>query len=240
MDLSLLALLVAGLGVLAGSLVQGTVGLGLGLVAAPALALVDPTLVPGTILLVGVVLPLLTAARERGDIDWRGLGFALVGRLPGTALGAWIVATQPPGATAVLVAVVVLAAVVLSVTRWDAQPTPRALLVAGAASGVAGTTTSVGGPPVALLYARGAAARLRSTLSVYFIVGAAMSSAALLLAGELGTREVARAAALLPFLLAGFLASGRLRGRVDEVRVRAGVLVVSAAGAVVLLARTLL
>jgi hypothetical protein len=64
--------------------------------------------------------------------------------------------------------------------------------------------------------------------------------AALALAGELGTDDVRHALLLLPFLVAGFLLSGPLRRHVAGPRLRAAVLAVSATGAVVLLARTLL
>jgi uncharacterized membrane protein YfcA len=239
-DLDTGVLLLAGLGVLVGAVVQGCVGLGLGLVAAPVMALVDPTLVPATILLVTSALPVLTAVRELDDVDWSGLRFALGGRLPGVVLGSWIVVTQPPRTTAVVVAVVVLGAVVLSATSWEARPTPRSLLVAGVVSGVSGTATSIGGPPVAMLYQRASGSTLRSTMGMYFLVGNVLSVTALAVAGEIGQRELLRALALLPFLLAGFWISGPLRGRVDGGRLRVAVLVVSAAGAVVLLVRTLL
>jgi uncharacterized membrane protein YfcA len=239
-DLDTGVLLLAGLAVLAGAAVQGTVGLGLGLVAAPVMALLDPTLVPATILLVTSVLPVLTSARELQGVDWSGLGYALTGRLPGVVLGSWIVVTQPPRTTAVVVAVVVLGAVVLSATSWDARPTPRALLLAGVVSGVSGTATSIGGPPVAMLYQHESGRTLRSTMGMYFLVGNVLSGSALALAGQIGQRELLRALALLPFLLAGFLLSGPLRGRVDGPRLRAAVLVLSAASAVALLVRTLL
>ena len=240
MDLDTGVLLLAGLGVLVGAVVQGCVGLGLGLIAAPVMALVDPTLVPATILLVTSALPVLTAVRELDDVDWSGLRFALGGRVPGVVLGSWIVVTQPPRTTAVVVAVVVLGAVVLSATTWDARPTPRSLLVAGVVSGVSGTATSIGGPPVAMLYQRASGSTLRSTMGMYFLIGNLLSVAALAVAGEIGQRELLRALALLPFLLAGFWISGPLRGRVRGGRLRVAVLVVSAAGAVVLLVRTLL
>ena len=240
MDLDTGVLLLAGLGVLVGAVVQGCVGLGLGLIAAPVMALVDPTLVPATILLVTSALPVLTAVRELDDVDWSGLRFALGGRVPGVVLGSWIVVTQPPRTTAVVVAVVVLGAVVLSATTWDARPTPRSLLVAGVVSGVSGTATSIGGPPVAMLYQRASGSTLRSTMGMYFLIGNLLSVAALAVAGEIGQRELLRALALLPFLLAGFWISGPLRGRLRGGRLRVAVLVVSAAGAVVLLVRTLL
>ena len=72
-------LVVAGLACLVGAAVQGAVGLGLGLVASPVFALLDPSLVPGTILLTTSALPVLTMRRERDGTDWRGLSFALAG-----------------------------------------------------------------------------------------------------------------------------------------------------------------
>lgn len=240
MDLELTLLLIAALGVLVGAAVQGAIGLGLGLIGAPVLALVDPTLVPGTLLLVTSVLPVLTLVRELHDVDWRGLGYALAGRVPGMLVGTWIVVTQPARTTAIVVAVVVLGAVLLSVTSWHARPTPPALLVAGVVSGVSGTATSIGGPPVAVLYQHVSGPRLRSTMGLYFLVGNVLSGSILAVAGEIGGREVLRALALMPFLLLGFVLSGPLRAHMDARQLRVGVLLVSAGGALVLLARSLL
>ena len=239
-DLDTDVLLLVGLAVLVGAAVQGCVGLGLGLVAAPVMALLEPSLVPATILLTTSTLPVLTAVRELGDVDWSGLRFALGGRLPGVVLGSWVVVTQPARTTALVVAVVVLGAVVLSATSWHARPTPRALLAAGVVSGVSGTATSIGGPPVAMLYQRAGGSVLRSTMGVYFLVGNVLSVGVLAVAGQIGSRDLLRALALLPFLVAGFGVSGPLRGRVDGPRLRVAVLGLSAAGAVVLLVRTLL
>ncbi len=239
-DLALPVLLVAGLACLIGAAVQGAVGLGLGLVAAPVMALLDPTLVPGTILLATSVLPVLTSLRELEGVDWRGLAYALPARVVGTAAGAWVVITQPASTTALVVAVVVLGAVALSVTTWEARPTPPALVSAGLVSGVAGTATSVGGPPVALLYQRSEGRVLRSTMGVYFLVGNLVSVATLSVAGEIGLRECGRALVLIPPIVAGFLLSGPLRKRVEGPRLRRAVLLLSAGSAVVLLVRTLL
>jgi uncharacterized membrane protein YfcA len=239
-DLPLTVLAGAAVAVLVGAAVQGAVGLGLGLVAAPVFALLDPTLVPATILLTTSLLPLLTAARELEGVDWRGLGFALPARVLGTGAGAWVVVTQPATTVAVVVAVVVLGAVGLSVTTWDARPTPGALVAAGLVSGVSGTATSVGGPPVALLYQRAEGRVLRATMGVYFLVGNVVSLTVLAGAGEVGLRDVGRAAVLVPFVVVGFLVSGPLRRRVDGPSLRRAVLLLSAGSAVLLLLRTLL
>jgi hypothetical protein len=76
-------------------------------------------------------------------------------------------------------------------------------------------------------------------MGLYFLIGNVLSVSALTLAGEVGLDDVRHAVVLLPFLLAGFLLSGPLRRHVDGGRLRVAVLAVSATGAVVLLARTL-
>src|SRR5260370_12998045 len=65
---------VAGLFVALGGFVQSGVGLGLGLVAAPVVTLLDPALMPGAMLVAGASLPLLILARESSHTDWRGGG----------------------------------------------------------------------------------------------------------------------------------------------------------------------
>ena len=62
------------------------------LVSAPLLTLVDPAFVPVPLLLVNLPLSALALWRERGAVDRRGLPWALAGRLPGTVVGAWLVA----------------------------------------------------------------------------------------------------------------------------------------------------
>ena len=57
-------LLIAGTAVLVGAIVQSSVGLGLGLVAAPVVALLDPSLMPGTMLITTCVLPVLVLAAD--------------------------------------------------------------------------------------------------------------------------------------------------------------------------------
>ena len=69
-----------------GALVQGGVGLGLGVVAAPVVTLLDPALMPGSVLVAGVGLPALILAGEAGHTDLPGVSWALAGRLAGPRL----------------------------------------------------------------------------------------------------------------------------------------------------------
>ena len=47
-------------------------GLGIGLVAAPVMTLLEPALMPGTLIMVALVLPAVTLVRDHHDIDWPG------------------------------------------------------------------------------------------------------------------------------------------------------------------------
>ena len=93
-----------------GALVQGAVGFGMALVAAPLLVLIRPELVPGPLLVNGLALTLLVARRERDAIDLLGVRWGLVGRLPGIAVGAFALALIPEESMSLWVGISVLAA----------------------------------------------------------------------------------------------------------------------------------
>jgi uncharacterized protein len=111
--------------------------------------------------------------------------------------------------------------------------------MAGFVSGITGTATSIGGPPLAILYQHQRPRVVRTTLAVYFVIGAALSIVGLLLAGEMTRDEVLLAGLLLPTLVVGALLARPLRDRLAGPRFRAGVLVVCAVSALALLGRSL-
>lgn len=234
------ALLAVAVAVALGALVQGAVGLGLGLVAAPVVTLAQPELMPGVMLWLAAVYPLVTLRGEWRHADWRGLGWAFAGRVPGTALGVAVVAAVSPRLLGVIVAVVVLVAVALTGAVVRLPMRPGVFLGAGVVSGVTGTATSIGGPPLALVYQDVEGTRLRATMAVYFLVGALMSLAGLGLAGELRASDLLLAALLSPVLLLGFALAGPLRRRLDAGWTRPAVLVLCSASSLALLVRSVL
>ncbi|HEX5090946.1 MAG TPA: sulfite exporter TauE/SafE family protein [Nocardioides sp.] len=224
--------------VVVGSTVQSAVGLGVGLVAAPVTALLEPTLMPGTLLIVAVLMPCLTLIHDHHDIDWRGLGWALPARLPGTVVGVWVVATLTERELGIMIGLVVLLAVVVT---WRAVVVPvnrLTLSAAGFTSGITGTATSIGGPPIAIVYQHRPARQIRTTMAVYFLIGATLSLGALMVAGDLTGKQVVAGVALLPFLALGTLAGAWARRSMPAHVVRPSVLIVSSASAVVLLVRS--
>jgi len=223
-----------------GALVQGSVGFGLNLIAAPILALVDPTLVPGPALAAAFILTILITRRERASIDARGIRWAMVGRVPGTILAAVAISALPERGLAIFFALLVLFAVVLSALRWHPTPTTGTLVTAGALSGFMGTATSIGGPPIALVYQREQGPIIRATLSGYFVLGSILSMAVLAVIGEFGGEEIVATAALIPGLLCGFLLSRQTTRMLDRGYARPAILIVSAGSAIALLATELL
>lgn len=234
------SLLLAGLVLMVGALVQGSVGYGMNLLAAPIFVLLDPSLIPVPLLLVTAVHAGLAAAREHSHADWPGIGWAVTGRIPGIALGVLVVATLPERPFSAVIGASVLVCVALSLLTWRPRPTPRALLVAGLASGTFGTASTIGGPPIALLYQHERGPTIRATMAVYFAIGTVLSVLALALGGQVHGEPAVKAALLLPFLLAGFLLSGPLRKILDGGWMRPAILAVAAVSATVLITRSAL
>jgi len=100
--------------------------------------------------------------------------------------------------------------------------------------------TSIGGPPIALLYQHHDPAQIRSTLAVYFLAGAAFSLVGLGISGQLEASTFWLAVALLPCLVAGFGLSRALHRVVPRHQLRTGVLLVCALSSTVLLVRSAL
>lgn len=220
--------------------VQGLVGLGLGLVSAPVVALVAPRLMPDFLLWLALLMPMVTLVREHHDIDWRGLAWSLPSRVPGTALGVLLVAWVSEEVLGLMVGAMVLLSVLLSVRAVEVPVNVRTLSAAGFVSGITGTTTSIGGPPMALLYQHRSPSQLRSTLAIYFIAGAALSLVGLAIGGALEGSTFLLALALVPALLVGFAISRVLVRWLPPRHIRGGVLLVCGLSAVVLLVRSLL
>ncbi|WP_225878215.1 sulfite exporter TauE/SafE family protein [Spongiactinospora rosea] len=239
MDHGALVLLIAALAVFVGSLVQGGVGFGLGLVAAPVVTIMAPEVVPGALHVVNLTLALFTVALEWRKVDWRGVGWGVVGRFPGSAVGAIVVGYLSASTLGLAVGAMVLIAVLLT---WRAAEVPRnagTVVTAGLVSGVAGTATGIGGPPMALVFQSARGPQIRATLAMFFALGAAQSLFFLWWAGELTWHSLRFGALLVPCMVAGFLASGPLRRFLDRGRVRAGVLVLAAVSALALIVQSL-
>jgi len=232
-------LILAALAMAAGTIIQGAIGFGTNLVAAPILAIIDPDLVPVPVILASFVFNVLVARRDRGELPWQAVRWPLVGLVPASIAGAAAVALIDKRGLGILFAVLVLLGVGLSISGLHPRPTKPALTIAGAASGFMGTTTGIGGPPMALMFQRHRGPQIRASLARFFGVGSIVSIVPLLLFGQVQWADLGRAAVLIPGGLVGFALSKHLAKRLDHGYVRHAVLAVSALSACVVLVRSL-
>lgn len=235
MDLTIGAVIVAVLATLVGATIQGSIGFGMNLVTVPALALVLPEALPVAVIMLGLPISISMLRHEHHAADRAGIAWILTGRLPGSLLGAWIVATVSTSTLQGLVGIVVLLMVMASVAMPPLPVRRDTQLVAGMVSGVTSTAAGIGGPPLALLYQHHSGAAMRSTLAAAFLVGLVMSIAALALAREVGTDQLLFGLALAPLVVAGSIAGRRLHAWLDSGWLRPGVLVFAALTALTVL-----
>ena len=223
--------------VLFGATLQGSVGFGMGLLASPILILIDPGFVPGPILLSTTVLTVLLVYRERTAIDFHGIQWAMVGRLVGTVLASAILLVVSADQLVLLIGVFILSAVGMSLSGFRFDPIRPVLVVAGMLSGLLGTVASVGGPPMALVYQHAEGARIRSTMSGFFLLGTILSLGALWYVGRFGVHEIQLTLVMLPSVLPGFVLSKWTAVYVDRGYVRPAVLSVAAGAGLLVIIR---
>ena len=222
-----------------GATIQGSIGFGMGLVAAPVLAIVDPAFVPVSIV-IGVI-PLgigVVVARSRPHRSPRDRAGHCSAGCPGVLIGARLVHVAGHRAVSAVIGVSVLLAVVGSLSTWRLRPSSRNLVIAGLASGITGTAAGIGGPPMALTYQHADAARLRGTLGAFFLAGGMLSIGALALDGLIGRHELELAALVAPAVVVGFALSRVLGRRLAATAVRPLILGLCSASALVLLVDT--
>ena len=109
--------------------------------------------------------------------------------------------------------------------------------MAAIVSGVMGTITSVGAPPLALIYQNRAPGPSRATLGAFFTLGVALSLIALIATGWCNWHDAQLALIMAPAMVAGLWVAGRLRSHFDS-RYRSLMLLASGFAGLILLART--
>ena len=223
-----------------GAVVQGSIGIGFGIVLVPVLALVAPDTLPATALLLTLPLAALTAYRERAAIYRPGLPALFVGRILGTAAAVGLLVVLSEAALEILFGLVIIGVVGLSVSQPHVPFSRASQVGAGATSGLFATTAAIGGPPMALLYQHRPGPELRATLGTIFLLGGALSLGGLVLADRLEVAHAVLALLLVPAMFAGFLLSRPLARVLDARWLRPAVLTFAAAGGVLALVRGLL
>lgn len=229
---------------LIGSSIQGSLGFGLGMLTSPIFAMIDHSFVPAAMMISVLPLTFGVAWRDRSHIDASGFKWAILGRFPGVFVGLVALRAMSKDALAYAVASSVLVAVTISIVtarRGQVVPTnATTLTTAGFASGFMGTVTSIGGPPMALVYKDGEPRTMRATIAAFFSIGAVISVVGLILSGEVGRHELALVAVILPGVVGGLPVSRLLGDRMPPHVMRPLILVLCAVSGTLLILQTAL
>ncbi len=223
-----------------GACIQGSIGFGWAMLSAPFIVLIEPDFVPAPMILSGLVLTLLMTCRERKFIDIRGVKWMSLGSVPGIAGAASVMSVISAMGFTITFSILVLLAVALSAIGLSVMLSNRNLFLAGLLCGFMGTMSSIGGPPVALIYQHAKGNQLRGTLSAFFVICGVLALIGLTMAGWMGTNELKLALILIPGLVIGYVVSRFTARILDKYSLRPAVLILSALAAVTVLARALL
>ncbi len=231
MTLSIFVLLAATAAI--ASFIQGAVGVGFALVCAPVIGLIEPGLLPVSLLILMLPLNVYLAWRERPALDSKGALWITVGRTAGAVAGAWIISRISAHDLNLFIGASTVAAAVATLCAPAFAPGRHALMAAGAVTGITETATGIGGPALAMVFQHHRAPALRSTIALCFAIGEAVSLATLSVTGQITAGRFVSALLLVPPVILGAFVSHhvhhRLNGRVLRISVMAFAIVSGAA-----------
>lgn len=213
--------------VFSGTLLQSSIGFGLGPLAVPLLALINPYFIPGPLLLSALVLTSMMAWRDHHSIHAQGVLWAIPGRIAGSVLGAAILIIIPRESLSLLFGSMVLLAIIISISGIHPKISPLSILTAGTFSGLMGTTSAIGGAPMGLVYQDQKGPKIRGTLSLIFVFGTIISLVSLIVIGHFALLELKLALILMPGIFAGFFVSRKTASLLDKGLMRPAILSVS-------------
>lgn len=214
---SLGQMLLASLVILVATSIQVGMGIAFGLIAGPLLALIDIAFVPVPVLFLTFCTSISAFWSERKGVQWQELKYAVSGRLLGSIVGALVLSMIPGEKAFMLIFGSLIAfAVIVSVSGFTIPFTLKTVGLAGLVSGFTAAITSVGGPPMAVVYQNQKASYARPTLQTYFAMGSFVTLCVLAISGNVNFEHAMLAALLLPALALGVFIGPKLRPFLDK------------------------
>ena len=228
-----------GLIIFIGATVQGVIGFGLGTISTPIMALLKPDLVPVVVLCLAFIIACSTLHRAWAETDWKMVLYSNLARLPGTFLAVWALAVLSTNSLQIFIGCSVIFTMALSSLGWTPKVNVANTLIAGGLSGFLGTSTSIGGPPMALLMKTFNPAKARGTLAATFVFGSIVSMVTLAVGGQVTTYQLKYAVLYLPLAILGLVAANYFNRFVDRRLLNRIVVIVSIGASLVLIAQSL-
>ena len=199
-----------------GCWVQTALGFGMAVIAAPIIVILNPLWVPVALTLCALFLSVLNTWNQRAHLELKALVLPFITRLPGTIVGAWLLLQLDTNTLQIFVAGCVLLAVVISYFGKQFEYTPTRMGTAAFGSGIMGTTTSIGGPPMARVMQHGKPKNVRANLSLYFGYSCTISMISYAYIGILNEKLLIESASFLPVCIVGFVLGIKSRDYIDD------------------------
>lgn len=193
-----------------GALVQSAFGFGIAVLGAPLLILISTDYIPGPLTLSALVQSAMMMWVNRSGIDYKPLKAAFIARIPGSIAGVWLLTLLSPQTLSIAIGVLVVISVIISLAKFPIQPTPKAYFVGSFFSGLFGPSTSIGGPPIALVLQNETGLRIRANLGAYFTFGCMVTMVLLVITGQFTQHHLEISIPLLPAAVLGVLAARTL------------------------------
>jgi len=191
------------------SILQVAIGMGFGMLASPLIALVRPDIVPGSILVMGLVVAFIGAWRERSNISIKELNLGVTGRILGSIMAVGIlIYISDIDVFLIVFGCVMLFAISLTASGWKVSFTDKNLFGLSVVSGLMGTITAVGAPPMAIIYHNRAPEVVRPTLNAFFFTGSVLGLIGLGFSGWLTWNDLIAALIFLPAMFVGIVLAG--------------------------------
>lgn len=189
--------------IILGAITQSAIGIGFG-IPAGILVLLEPSMVPSCIILMGSFLALSNAMLSYKDIIKVDLIYSFTGRVIGSILAMPLIfLTLGTDYYLIVFGVLLLIATYLSAKKWNIVATKKNITIAGTASGIMGTLTGIGGPPMAIVYQNSSAPKVVATLNMFFGIGALFSVLLFVYFDLINLPEVMKSIYLSPGLVIG-------------------------------------
>jgi hypothetical protein len=202
-----------------GAITQSAVGIGFGIPGC-LLILVEPTMVPGCIVLMGTFLAFSNAFLSFNDILKKDLIFAFSGRIVGTFISIPLITlTIGTNNFLIIFGLLLLISVAVSAKKWNLKANMKNVAIAGTCSGFMGTLTGVGGPPMGIVYQNSKSINVVATLNMFFGVGALFSVIVLTYIDILTLNDAMKCLLLAPAVIIGIII-GRMNAVKNYVNVK--------------------
>ncbi|UGA56110.1 sulfite exporter TauE/SafE family protein [Vibrio sp. VB16] len=218
-----------------GAFVQTAIGFGLAIVSAPLLFHVSPEYVPAPIIIAAFFITLLSTFRNRSNIEMGGLKSAIIGRIPGSVAGGFLLVYVSVDSLSLWLGIAVIISLVLSLLPIRLEPTRNKMAVAGFLSGFMGTSSGIGGPPMAILLQHQDANKFRGNLAAFFLFSSLMSLLVQFFVGYLTLNHFYLSLPLIPAAWLGYKTATLIVHRLSKQWIRWAALLlcfVSGAGAI--------